>query len=427
MFDYRNLVRLILVLGAISAAKHVRASEQSTFGPGQTVYRLKYSTTMNVLHAETEAAYLVKAYRQSNYLVGQLAYSPRTENGSAVGAPLRLKEDVKVSKVKELAGGRAEVTYDYNGEVVLDREGLKEFTLYLPKDYEAIEKMDAYDIAACSFEPGYVASEDILSIYWTPFAKRCGIEHVEAKGILSPIAMKETYPDYPRLVKDGVISVAILVGTMDESSNNNPYGADESGGEYGKIVKKMKKMGFVRTESSISKNFNASSEETFEATMGKIKVVAKLVFGNSVYASEERRDGVMDFYDHYVKLAKESSYVVYSGHAGFMLESGSITFHKKYPLVLDQDRYQIFMMNGCQTADYAHAYFGVKGSKNLDLMVNVFETPVNYRTVTAMLDAISSWAYDNEWTTYSTIVRQMDMVDATLGVLGEQDNPTKPY
>lgn len=89
MINHRNIVRVILLLGMISAAKYVNASEQSVFLRGNNVYRLKYTTSIKVAREPIEDSYLTKAYRHSNYLVGQLAYSPRKENGSATGAPLR--------------------------------------------------------------------------------------------------------------------------------------------------------------------------------------------------------------------------------------------------------------------------------------------------------------------------------------------------
>lgn len=427
MLDYRNFVRAILIFGAISAAKYARASEQSVFSSGNDVYRMKYTTTIKVVPAAVEADYLTKAYRHSNYLVGQLAYVKRRENSSATGAPLRKKEDVKVTKVKIVDATTAELTYAYDGEVVLDRSELETFTLYLPENYEAIEKLGEDEIAACSFQPGFVSNEDLLSFYWFPFAKNCEIPHQTLTATLTPAPAKVTYPDYPRLVKDGVITVALLVGKMEENSNHNPYRGDESAIEYKEVIKRLKKLGFIRTNTVVPEDLDHSYEETFEATLGEIKMVVNLVYGNSVYATEDQMEGVRDFYRHYLKLAKSSSFVVYSGHAGFLLTPGSLGFHEKYPLVLDQDRYQIFVMNGCQTTVYAHPMFSVKGTQNLDLFVNSRETIINSKASTAILDAIAVWAKYGTWTSYPKLVGQMDAVDAMLGVVGEQDNPLAPY
>jgi hypothetical protein len=261
---------------------------------------------------------------------------------------------VKVTKVKPLDATTAELTYDYEGEVVLDRSELENFTLYLPESYEAIEKLSEEEIAACSFQPSFVSNEDLLSFYWFPFAKYCEIPYQTLQASLTPAPAKVTYPDYPRLVKDGVIQVALLVGKMEENSNHNPYRGDESTIEYKEVIKRLKKLGFIRTNSVVPEDLDHSYQETFEATLGKIKMVVNLIYGNSVYATEDQMEGVRDFYRHYLRLAKTSSFVVYSGHAGFLLTPGSLGFHPKYPLVLDEDRYQILVMNGCQTTVYAH-------------------------------------------------------------------------
>ena len=221
--------------------------------------------------------------------------------------------------------------------------------------------------------------------------------------------------------------MAILVGKMDENSNHNPYGSDESSSEYREVARRLKKLGFIRTGSVQSSDLDHSYEETFEATIGGIKMIVNTVYGNSVYATDEQKPGIKDFYRHYIELAKNSSYVVYSGHAGFLLTPGSLGFHEQYPLVLEQDRYQIFVMNGCQTTVYAHPMFAVKGTQNLDLFVNSRETIINSNATTSVLDAIALWAKKGKWTTYPELVNQMDAVGAMLGVVGEQDNPVQPY
>lgn len=423
MFTTKNLVLMLALFGSAHMAL---AHEESTFSSGNTVYRMKYTTTFKASPAD-EAGYLIKAYRHSNYLVGSLAYQKMRENKNATGAPLRTKDDVKVTKVNAVDASTVEVTYEYDSDVVLDRDDLDHYALYLPENYEKIEKLDEDEIAACSFEPAYVNTENLLSFYWLPLAKHCEIPYQSLEASLTPASLKETYPDYPRLAKDGTISIAILVGKMNENSNHNPYGNDESGVEYREITRRLKKLGFVSTDFVQAKDLDHSSEETFSAAMGSVSVVVKLIYGNSVYATEAQKPGVLDFYDHYVKLAKENSLVVYSGHAGFLLTPGSLGFHAKYPLVLDQDRYQIFMMNGCQTTVYAHPMFTVKNTANLDLFVNSRETPINSRATTALIEAIATWAKTGTWTSYSKLVNQMDAVGAMLGVMGEQDNPTKPY
>ncbi len=422
---YQKFISLVLFLGLILFTHQVHASVESIFTSGNVVYQLKYTTTIKVAHENDPSLYLTKAYRQSNYLVGQLAYLKLRENGSATGAPLRKKEDVVITNINELDSTSAEITYAYNGEVVLDHSGLNHYTIYLPENYEVIDQLSVNEIAACSFAPGYVVNEDLLTFYWTPFNKYCKIPYQTVEASLTPVTAKVTYPDYPRLVKNGVVSVAVVVGKMDERSTNNPYGSDQSCIEYKEVVRKLYSLGLRITKSNIPRNQDLSSEETYEGTIGHLKMVVNLVFGNSIYL--DKKPSLFDFYSHFMRLSQESSFVVYSGHAGFLLMPGSITFHSQFPLVLDQDRYQIFVINACQTDVFIHPLLGVKDSKNLDLFINGRESIINAKATTAMLNAISLWARNDTWTSYPELVRQMDSVDAMLGVVGEQDNPTEPY
>ena len=434
IMDYRNIVRVILLLGVLSACKIASAGETSIFSDGNVVYQMHYSTHFSVKKKATPEEYLALAVHHNDYTVGALAYIKDQSNSYATGAPLRKKGDVKVDAVKEVtvngAVGTVDISYSFDGEVVLDHDSLTSYTLYFPKDLEATDAMKDVDFSACSLG-GYATTSDIFPIYWTPFNRHCAIENYSVTATLSPVVMKNTYPDYPRLVKDGTIQVALVIGKMEENAGHNPYrnySGDDSRGEYLEIVKHLKKMGFVRMGLAvIPVDLDTSYEETFEATFNKIKFVVKMVFGNSVYSTEEQSAGIKDFYHHYLALAKESALVVYSGHAGFLVGAGGTSFYGKMQLVLDPDRYQIFVMNGCQTNDYIYPFFALKSSANMEFFLNARESIVNSKASTAMIDAMVSWANFDRWTSYPVLVSQMDSVDAMLGVVGEQDNPVAPY
>jgi len=426
----RNLVRLVLLLALLSVSRHAHAHESSIFSQGKEVYQMHYSTHINVSPKTSDEEYLRIATLHTNYLVGAIAYIKDADNQNANGAPLRKKGDIKVSSITKNTDGSIDLQYSYDGEVVLDREDMTAYTLYLPEKLEAIDKLDGVAIGNCSLG-AYAKTPDIFPVYWTPFNKYCEVPYITVAATLAPIVMKTTYPDYPRLAKDGVIQTAVFVGKMNEKAVHNPYkvmGRDESRSEYLEIVRDLKSHGFVRTEVIKAENLDTSYQETFEATIGDFKFVVKMVYGNSVYFVDGQIKGITDFYDQYLKIAKESAFVVYSGHAGFMVQASGTGFYDKKQLKLDADRYQIFVMNGCQTNDYIYPMFALKGgSKNLDMFINARESIVNPLATTAMMDAMVTWARNGTWTSYPTLVSKMDSVDAMLGVVGEQDNPVAPY
>jgi len=434
-----NKIALLVGMGIASlilvfTATHAESSERSVFSRGNVVYQMHYSTHFTAKKRATEAEYLVLAVHHNDFTVGSIAYNKDKENSFSSGAPLRKKGDVKVNLISEVPdskGQKVDIAYSYDGEVVLDQDGLTNYTLYFPLDLEATDALGADEFSSCSLG-AYATYSDILPIYWTPFNRYCEISNYSVNATLSPLIMKTTYPDYPRLVKDGSIQIALLIGKMVENADHNPYRlfmGDESRTEYQTITKHLKKMGFERTSQILPDGLDTSYEETLEANFNGIKFVVKMVYGNSVNATEAQRPGITDFYLKYFKLAKESSYVVYSGHAGFLVAPDGVTVHapKTTKFELDPDRYQIFVMNGCQTNDYIYPLFALKSPNNIQMFLNARESIVNANASTVMIDAMVSWANFNYWTKYSDLVSKMDSVNAMLGVVGDQSAPTEPY
>lgn len=427
MFSHRNLVRIILFLGAISASKYVRAHTESTFADGKQVYHLKYTTHITVTKKESDEEYLALARKHTNFLVGNFVYNPQELNSGAKGTSLRKNGDVKLDCTEENADRSITVQYTYDGEVVLDKKELTTYTLTLPKFIEDIATYRGATKRACSFH-NYAEDNDILANYWMPSNEDCKIPTMTVEAKLEAAETKTTYPDYPRLAKDGVIQIAIFEGKLKEEADHDPYAdgmKDPTRWEYQKIAKHLKANGFTLTESKAADGINSSSQETFEATVGKIKFVVKMFYGNSVDSSQTT--GNDEFYARFLEVSKESAVVIYSGHSGFFAHPNGESFYEGFEPAWDADRYQIMIMNGCQTNDSIYPFYTKKTVKNLDLFINALETPINDLVTTSLIDALTSWAKDSKWTDYPTLVNQMDVKKAILGVVGEQDNPTEAY
>jgi len=390
---------------------------------------MHFTTQINVSKKKTASQYLELATAHTNFLVGALAFNPSKPNLRALGNTLRKIGDVKVNSVNENEDETIVLDYSYDGEVVLDRTGLSYYLLELPSDIEGVAKLKKEDFENCS-AAGYASEPSVFTQYWTPFNHGCTVKHYSVKASLEPVETKVTYPDYPRLVKEGVIKIAILAGKMENTANHNPYtddAKDEERDEYLDIVNHLLDMGFVRTYTKVPADNNTSYEEKLEGTFGKTKMVVTMIFGNSIYWEEGVSAGNEEFYQHYLNLVRDSSFILYTGHAGFLVDPDGTRFYTDDAPKLDPNLYQIVVMNGCQTTNNLLPFFASKSSLNLDMIVNAKETTTNESASKSPIDAMITWAREGVWTSYPDLIKSMDTEKAMLGVDGEQDNPTEPY
>jgi hypothetical protein len=419
---------------SVFASLAAYAGPTSTFNDGNQVYRMNFTTSLVLSSAIPESDYLITAVKHSGFLIGDLAYIHEKENQNAIGSPLRVDGDVKIAKVEKRADGSSEVFYTYDGEVVLNRTGLNHYLLYLPTEYESLTKLPKTELGVCSIykTANSLPILDMLIPYWNPFInpRNCKIAYREITASLTPVADTNAYPDYPRLVKDGEIKISVFFAKMTAGDPNHPLSSVFGGGprsgsvqEYQEFVKRLKKQGFVRTELIQNQGNQTNYQEIYRLDLPRAKIRVHLVYGDAVHQGP----AMGEYSALYVKAAQEDSVVLYSGHSGFLIDASGLNFYSDMQIQWDQDRYQIFSMNGCQTNYYLLPMFQKKSSKNFDIFVNALEVYANYQGSLSPITAIVNWADHNQWTSYKDLARQMDFGKGMTGVVGEHDNPTAPY
>jgi hypothetical protein len=422
---------ILTLIAASSFGQRVFASPSSTFAEGNVLYRMKYTTSLVFSAKVSESQYLLYATKHNSFVIGNMAYIRDRENQNAYGSPLRMDGDVKISRVQKRADGSAEVTYTADSEVVIDHAGLKHYTLYLPTDYEAASQLETFEFGKCSIykSAGSIPMFDMLPTYWTPMINsRCAIAYSKVIASLTPVELKNTYPDYPRLVKNGEVTISIFIGKMAVNDSNSPLGNSFTGStasefEYQHIQRGLLNMGMRRVDRVMNQRNQTNFRETYRLEAARAQIRVNLIYGDSVFQGPSMNE----YSALFVKAAQEDSVVLYGGHSGFLIDASGLSFYSDMQLKLDPNRYQIFSMNGCQTNYYLMPLFQKKSSKNLDIFLNALETYPNVEGSVAPVRAIVKWAQNNRWTTYRDLVQQMDAKDAMLGVAGEQDNPTSPY
>ena len=420
---------LLLGCGSLPAF----ASPASIFNDADQVYRMHYATSLVMSAAVPESQYRLMAVKHNSFLIGDLAYIRESENGNAMGSPLRLDGDVKIDHVEKRADGSSEVFYSYDGEVVLNRKGMTHYRLYLPNDYESLTKLDSRELGVCSVykTANSIPTLDLLAPYWNPFInpRHCRIPYHEIEADLKPVSLQTTYPDYPRLVKDGEIPISIFMGKMQARDPNAPvtsvFGAPMSSAvqEYRTLTKGLRRLGFVRTEVIHDRHDRSNYQEFYSLNTSRAKIRIHLVYGDSIF-----QGSTMDEFNAlYVKAVQEDSAIFYSGHSGFLVDASGLNLYPDMQIRFDPDRYQILSLNGCQTNYYLYPIYQRKSSKNLDVFLNALETYSNVNGTLKPVEAIVAWAQKDRWTSYPELVREVDTENGMMGVVGEQDNPTAPY
>ncbi len=123
-----------------------------------------------------------------------------------------------------------------------------------------------------------------------------------------------------------------------------------------------------------------------------------------------------EFNSRWVAALNESSVMIYSGHSGFWVDGEGLNFYNDMPTEMNQNRYQIAAINGCQSASYFYPIHEAK-PRNLDLFVNVRPSVANPAVTSDLVASIVNWARYGEKTTYLELVNGMNQVGALTGVI----------
>lgn len=376
------------------------------------------------------------------------------ERGKFKAAP---KEDhkIRILSTSKKTDGLYEITYEYEGTVVVEKGPRKYLELLLPINPSTIYS-DSLVNGKNPCTDDHYQDEGDFWYFWSPAPTypdcklKEGEHYSRLNGAIERLDgdSRTTYPEYHRLAHKGAIDIHIFFGMDEAKSDANPYESNDINAEnYVSTREDLEKLGFsVRRWSekeirSIAKNTRLPSafvEEAVKRIPKKdIEIRVRLFFGQSGIDERSRA------FHHFLRDSLErSSILIYDGHSGLggNLDLDSIAESTGFRMQPAKGRYQIFFFNSCTSYTYYNALyfqkkrngrrgknFDPKGTRNLDVMANGLSTyfDVLHNTDMTLIRAVMNWAERSIWTSYRRLATDIDS-DNLFTVNGDEDNPRKP-
>ncbi len=379
------------------------------------------------------------------------------ERAEYMAAP---KEDHRLANIRVVARAGAtdlyDITYDYEGTIVLQNGPTESYEILLPNDPDAIYGQAMVGDRNPCTDDEYQGEGDFW-YFWSPapIRKECRLkegEHyrrIPASIARIPKGSHATYPEYDRLADlKGEIQVALFYG-MDHPSDSarNPRRSEDLNAENFLETKRLlRKMGFKLrrwTNTEIRKVVKVRDESrlpyieeaTLEYPRKRLKLRIRLFFGETGIDEASR-----PFHYFFRDALRNASVMIYDGHSGLggHLDLGSIAEANDFRITPNKQRYQIYFFNSCTSYTYYNTKyfqrkrreggnFDPKGTKNLDVLANGLSTAfegmpaINLALVRSVID----WLERDEWTSYQRLADFME-ADNLFTVNGDEDNPREP-
>lgn len=372
------------------------------------------------------------------------------ERAASMAAP---KEDHQISNVQISlpSPGLAEISYDYEGTIVVEKGPRTNYDVILPNNPDLIYQAAMVGNYNPCTDDHYQGEGDFW-YFWSPAPayKKCrlkeGVDYQVVRGRIERInpETKSTYPEYGRLVQNGEIRVDAFFGLDDPAHSHDPARSKDAGAEsYRALRKSLKEMGFafspwtpekIRKIAPVSALLPHVEEGT--KTAGEVTMRVRLFFGETAMDEEST-----PFHYFFRDGLGHASVLIYDGHSGLggHLDLEEIARINNFRITLPKEQYQIFFFNSCTSYTYYNTlYFqkkrgstkrrvDPKGTKNLDILANGLETAFDLEASAnlGLITAIHDWAERGKWKSYQKLAKEIDD-DNLFTVNGDEDNPTKP-
>lgn len=415
----------------------------------------------------TKEAALAQIDAQLGFMFGPLGENESDRDGKVSAVPRGDYEidrsSVKIAE-KEGAKNTWVVSYQYSGTLLIEDEKSKkaELKIALPHNPDTIYKEAKVTEKHPHCTDDHYFTEGDFWYFWNPEKPDCELKEGQNFDYVADIKIKpgkkekKSYPNYPKLVKNGVIRATILLG-LDEpkmyAANRNPLTSkDINALTYRKLRKSLVQMGFTApkrrwTLDEISKVAPVSKEEmvftpyveTFVKTeplkvmvngvMQPLRMEVRLFFGPT--GINETEEGNAPFHYFYKDALENDSVVVYDGHSGLggHLDLAGIEEAEGFKINMSPDD-QIYFFNSCSSYTYYNnSYFERKGgAEKLDIMANGLATQfdVMHQTNLRILQAIDLWANKRAPHTYQAIAKDIDSGNLFAVVGDDVGNPKSP-
>jgi len=341
-------------------------------------------------------------------------------------------------KVKILAAEKvpnenyAKISYSYDDIVVFSTKlfrggGTTRINFVLPKDPVTIYKAGFPTPSSrknlCTDE--HYNSEGDFWYFWNPYQEGCPIgaaDLVSVQTDLTPMNVtRGTYPEYAKLHGQNgngeVLQVSYIVG-VDEGFQNGDLGRKT----FNDAFAGLKAAGFKAT-------VDEPRRKRLSFTFGAKRTAVEMLLMDPDSA---------EFAQEAVRGMRSADIFLYDGHSGLggYLSPDRLAEDTGAALALPQNKYQIFVFQGCSTyAYYNTAYFKLKrsgsdpkGTKNLDIITTGIGAAfdVGAKVDVAFLTNVTM-GQKPSWQTILDKIRAAEGENSALShVNGDEDNPRTP-
>ncbi len=395
---------------------------------------------------------VIQIEEQIKHMFGSLS---RLGFGQKKAAP-KTDHRFEIQEVKEAEAGLFEIQYKYKGTLLVQQyaheEVPQEVSFVLPNDPAQIYGRGLVGDSNPCTDPHYQSERDFW-YFWNPNQFSCPlIEGEDFHQVIGKIRRKQntvaTYPEYNRMMQNGVLPGFIIFGMNHQDEIRDPYEASFSDpGEYLNAVNYvslsdwMVEEGFLKEKISFSQTLIGQdlpeydalvTLEVFEKETPKGLLRFFLFYGPSgVNESQSPLFHVM-----FLTGLRHASFVIYNGHSGLggnlNLDYFDQIYQNAQPAI---DQYQIYYFNSCSSYPYYNEmYFRRKstekdpfGTKNLDIITNGLSTyfSVIDDTSKMFVKFIDRWAMGEQILSFQQFAMVADSGNL-LGINGDDDNPSDP-
>ena len=321
------------------AAEDADASNDAITSRDARILDFKFSAEV-ITDSGTEARKAIVS--QLMYAQGILTTS-RNGNGRVGG--------VELTNVTEtVQGAKKRIKYTASLPVAFpkDLDAPTSYALPLPLDTTALDAFNTkYDGKCGNNEYG---TENFWHD-WNPKAENCTIADADVSRASAAVAphAKETknkYPEYDQIWEDDRLDVVAIFGII---TSNTP---DDDG--YRELNSFLDSSKALLTGATVKENATSRSILKDTTLTGKVTVGGRQRTVNvDLILVQELQSVGADFDTRYDALSEKADMLMYNGHAGLGKNVNALARKGK----VAKDKYQLVLLNGCQTFAYIDTTF----------------------------------------------------------------------
>jgi hypothetical protein len=404
--------------GCTGADDAAPAGGEAAFTSNDHVLEFRFSAEV-VTHEHVSARQAVVA--QLAYVQGLLT--------TAHGANGHVGRVELIDVHETVSGGRKSVAYTASLPVIWPKqmEPPSSYELVLPKDSTDLASFDAKYDGSCGknkYGPGTFWHG------WNPRASRCAIAEVDvvrSPAVVTPHAMETNgkYPEYDEIWSDDRLDI-VAVFSISQSNTPRDPGYTETAAFLEGARQRL-------TDAILVDNPKTRSILLDQTLTGKV-VVGGRTRAVEIHAIlvEELAGVGADFDARYEPISERADLLLYSGHAGLGKNVNALARKGR----VAPNKYQLVLMNGCQTFGYLDtaltdrrievngADVDPKGTRYLDVVANALPSYAHNRSRVSLAFVGAALNADAPQH-YNEIIAPLPR-NHLVAVFGEEDNTFTP-